>query len=364
MTISSNRADRRAALLRVLVGRPGPVSPESATWLAWTSMAQYERVVPLLYRLVDAVATDLSDAEREEIVDLQQQVQSWCVQLEHNLLDATRLLAAHGIRSAALKGGATAHLDYPDPSWREFNDVDLLIDPADRVGATAVLAREGWTSAYPIVADHEQYAHAVTLERVRTQLDLHQRIGRRALGVLVPTHDLLDHAVPFEIAGRQLFALDEPDRLIHSALHAAAARYPHRLLATVTDVLVAAESRPHLAPEILARAERWRVRSLVERGVRDGYAAARLDLHSDWAAAMRGPVRRRDRLVDRAYATPRRRPLLEELAYLRLLASWRDRWRYARGYFVTDPEAAARHGRSGVRAQVRYVVSKLRPGRP
>jgi hypothetical protein len=204
----------------------------------------------------------------------------------------------------------------------------------------------------------------VTFARDRRELDLHQRIGRRALGVLVPTHELLHDAVPFEIAGAQLWALAEIDRLIHSALHAVAAWYPWRFLATVTDVLLAAESRPHLAGEVLARAERWRVRSLVERGVRDAYAAARLDLHPDWAAAMRRPIRQRDRLVDRAYAAPTRRPVTEELAYLRLLSGWRNRWRYARGYFVTDPDAAARHGRSGLPGKVRYVVSKLRPRRP
>jgi hypothetical protein len=364
MTISSNRAERRAALLRVVVDRAGPVCPDTATWTEWTSLARFERVVPLLYELVDTVPTDLTDEQREHIVTMQRSVLARCVRLEHDLIDVTRVVAEHGIRSVALKGAATAHLDYPDPSWREFSDVDLLVDPGDRNRATAVLAREGWAQAYALPPDHEHYTHAVTLARDPTQLDLHQRVSPRALGVLVPTHELLDRAVPFEIAGSQLWALDEIDRLIHSALHAVATWYPLRLLATVTDVLLAAELRPHLAGDVLARAERWRVRSLVERGVRDAYAAARLDLHRDWAAAMERPIRRRDRLVDRAYGAPTRRAMTEELAYLRLLSGWRNRWRYARGYLAADSEAAVRQGRSGVSAQLRYVVSKLRPGRP
>ncbi|HEX5586136.1 MAG TPA: hypothetical protein VFZ17_02415, partial [Acidimicrobiia bacterium] len=121
--------------------------------------------------------------------------------------------------------------------------------------------------------------------------------------------------------------------------------------------------RPHQADDVLARAERWRVRSVVERGVLDAYAGAQLDVPTAWIDAMRRPTRRRDRLVDRAYLSARRRPVVEELAYLRLLSGWRGRWQYVRGYFATDPEYASQHGRSGMRAQAKYVVSKLRRAR-
>ena len=359
-----NRADEEAALLRVVVGRPGPVVPESATWAAWTGLAGMKRVAPLLYQLVDTTPTDLSDEQRQNVHHLQEGVMSRCVQLEHHLIVVAELLAEHGIRSAVLKGGATAHLDYPDPSWREFSDIDLLIDPADRIRATALLGREGWIQGYALPRGHEHYTHAVTLVRERMELDLHQRIGHRALGLLVPTGELLDHAVPFAVAGFELLALDEVDRLIHSALHLVASRRSDGRLSSVADVLLAAERRPHIAAEVVARAERWRVRSLVERGVLDAYEAAELDVHADWASAMRRPNLHRDRLVDRAYLSAARRPLTEEIAYLRLLVGWRNRWRYVRGYLATDRDYAVQHGRSGVVAQARYLVSKLRSGAP
>jgi hypothetical protein len=323
-----------------------------------------ERVAPLLYELVDAVPTDLSDERRDEIHSLQLAVQSHSVRLEHHLIVVAALLAEHGIRSAVLKGAATAHLDHADPSWREFVDIDLLIDPADLTEASVLLGREGWVQGYALPRGHEQYTHAVTFVHEGMELDLHQRIGHRALGLLVPTRELLDHAVPFEIAGAELRALDEIDRLIHSAIHAVTSRGLSRRLSSVADVLLAADRRPHLAGDVLAQAERWRVRSIVERGVRDAYAAAQLGVHAEWADAMRRPIRRRDRLVDRAYLSSFRRPVVEELAYLRLLASWRERWRYARGYLATDADYASQHGRSGVGAQARYLASKLRSRLP
>lgn len=359
-----SETDRRAALLRALLGELGTVLPDATSWERWVWMARLERVVPLLYHLVDQVPTDLADDQRNEASQVQGAVLARCVQLEHHAIAVTEALAARGIRSALLKGGATAHLDYPDPSQREFSDVDLLVDPADRLVATSVVEAAGWKQGYALPSGHERFTHAVTFVMGSMELDLHQRIAHRALGLLVPTRDLLDHAVPLEIAGARLFALDDVDRMIHASIHAAAARGAQRRLSSIADVLLAAEQRPHLACKVLTRAEGWRVRSLVERSVRDAYAAAQLAVPAEWEVAMRSPIRRRNRLVDRAYLPAVRRPVAEELAYLRLLGGWRQRWDYTRGYVAIGPDYASQHGRSGAWAQLRYVLAKLRSKLP
>jgi hypothetical protein len=355
-----NNADAQAALLRVAVERPGPIAPETATWAQWSSLARAEHVIPLLYHLVDRVPTDLTDETREDLRAFQETGQSRFVRLEHHLILAAGLLAQHGIRAVALKGFATAHLDYPDPSWREVTDIDLLIDPADRTRALELLSRGGWVQGYALPAHHHDYTHAVTLALEGMELDLHQRISRRAVGLLVPTRELLDGAVPFDIAGAELLALHDIDRLIHSTIHAAVARELDRRLSSIADVLLITHRKSHVAGDVLDRAERWRVRPLVERGVLDACAAAQVEVPTAWADAMRRPTRRRDRLVEMAYLGEVRRPLLMELAYVRLLKGWRNRWRYAIGYFMTDPDYAAQHGRSGAKAQARYALAKLR----
>jgi len=349
-----------ASLLRVALGRAEPTTLRSADWDAWVWLARRERVVPLLYHLVDTVPTDLTDDQREEITQLQGATLSRCVQLEHHMVAVSRLFAHHGIRSAVLKGGATAHLDYPDSSWREVSDIDVLVEPRELGAATALLAPERWVQGYALPSGHAQFTHAVTFVRDQMELDLHQRIARRALGLRVPSAELLDAAISFEVAGFELRALNDLDRIVHAALHMVAARGLDRALSSVADVLVMADRRPYLAVEALARAERWRVRPLLERGVREAYARAHLDVHTSWAEAMRLPIRHRDRLVERAYLSARRSPLVRELAYARLLKGWRNRWRYLVGYFKTDPDYARQHRRSGVRAQSKYVLSKLR----
>jgi hypothetical protein len=323
------------------------------------SLAGVERVTPLLYQIVATVPTDLDDDQRKQIWWLQRKALERSVRLEHHLLAITAQLSPRGIRFGVLKGAATAHLDYPDPSWREFVDIDVLVEPADLQRATAALAPDGWAQGYALPRGHGEFTHAVTLVHERAELDLHQRIGHRALGILVPTRELLDRATPFEIAGVELRSLDEINRLIHAALHAVSSRGVSRRLSSLADVLLLADRRSHLASEALARAEGWRVRSLVERAVVDAYDAAQLDVEANWAAAMRSPVRQRDRLVDRAYLGAWRRPVAEELAYLRVIDGWGTRWRYVRGYLATDPEYASQHGRRGLRAQAGYLARKL-----
>jgi len=357
---SLNEDESTCSLLRVALGRFDVAGPRSTDWEGWVVHARVGRVVPLLYHLVDAVPTDLTDDQREEIKQLQGATLSRCVQLEHHAVALSRLFDDHGIRNAVLKGGATAHLDYPDPSWREVSDIDLLVEPREFDAAIALLAPAGWVQSDALPAGHEQFTHSLTFVRDAMELDLHQRIGRRALGLRVPTPELLDRSTSFEVANCRVHSLDDVDRLIHSALHMVAARGIDRRISSVADVLLAAEARGDVAREVLERAEHWRVRPLVEGGVRDAYTAAQLEVPLAWAKAMRRPIRRRDRLVEVAYVSDVPRPVIRELAYLRLMKSWHSRWRYVSGYFRTDPEYVQQHARSGVLEQARYVRSKLR----
>ena len=357
-----NEADRRAALLRVVVGRPGPVVPDSETWDAWMWLARSDRVSPLLFALVDAVPTDLTDEQRHDVRNLQGAALSRGVRLEHHLLVVTQLLTSQGIQSVVLKGGATAHLDYPDPSWREVGDIDVLVDPADLPRAVALVEGDGWIQGYALPAGHEEFTHTITFVHDGDELDLHQRLAHRALGLLVPARALLDRAITFEVAGVELHTLDDVDRMIHAAIHAVSSRGLYRRLSSEADVLLLASRQVDAAGEVLRQRGIAAGPGDRRARVRDSCAAAQLDVFPEWSRAMRRPMGRRDRLVERAYLGRSRRPVTEELAYLRLLPGWGHRWRYATGYFAVGPDYAAQHGRSGVRAQMRYVASKLRSG--
>lgn len=355
-----NDQDRKARLLRAAVGKDGPVKPALADWSAWAELATNERVIPLLYEVASNDATDLTGAQRASAVEMQLDVAATMVRLEHGLLDVVTRLDERAIRFAVLKGAATAHLDYHDPSRRQFGDIDLLVDPGYLDRAISALSAAGWKQAYALPRHHERFTHAVTLRSESLlEIDLHQRVAHRSLGALIPTKQLLDARAPYEVAGHKLWALSGPDRLIHAAVHSVSSRGPYRRLSSAADVLLLAAAREHEADLTLSRAESWRVRSLLEAAVTQSHDLAQLPVPDGWRRAMGTRPYRRDRLVDHAYLSPHRRPVAEELAHLRHLPNWRDRALYLSGFLSYDEEYARQTQRRGIVAQSRYLMSRL-----
>ena len=347
-----SNTEQTAALLRHAVGQQGPITPTGADIAEWIWWARFDRCMPLLYHLLLDTPTDLAEDQRRDVRQYFHAAMCRCVQLEHHSIVLAGLLGDHGIQSVLLKGGATAHLAYPDPSWREFSDIDLLVRPGDLARAIELIESASWLQGYPLPLGHERFTHAVTFIQDSMELDLHQRIAHRALGRLLPTEDLMARAVQFNVAGTALGALDDVDRFIHSAVHAVASGRSGQRPSSLADILMVAERRPELAEAVLDRAESERVRSLVERGIRDAYSAAQLSPPDAWSEAMNRAIKRRDRLVDFAYLDSRRRPGLEEVAHLRLLEGWWERIRYIGGFFVYEG--------SGIMGRIRYAWGKLR----
>jgi hypothetical protein len=352
--------NRRARLLRAAVGATGPLEPTQVDWSQWAELAKTERVIPLLHRIVTTSTTNLSLAQLEGTTAMQLDVMATMVQFEHDLLKVASTLADTNCRYAVVKGAATCHLDYDDASLRQFGDLDVLVAPADFVRAHSALSDQGWVQAYSLPRHHDRFTHAITLRKSgRVEVDLHQHIAHRALGLLIPTEDLLADTVEFHVAGQVLQALRDEDRLIHSSIHALASRAPYNRLSGTADVLVLAEAQSEAASSILDRAGSWGVRSLVLRSIELAYQAAQLPVPPNWLAQTRNERTGRASLVEAAYLAERRRPVLEELAYLRIMPGWSDRIAYTLGYFATDPDYARHRQRSGLRAQTRYLLSRL-----
>ena len=354
--------DIRARLLRELAGETGPVEPSDVEFSHWVDVATTDRVLPLLYSVAIVRPSTLSLACIDWANSVELDAMAAAVRIEHGLIEVAKLLRSEHIIFAVLKGGATAHLDYPEPSLRQFADIDILVDPKDFDRARMVLGRSGsWRSPYVLPRHHEHFVHAITLRNeARVEIDLHQRIAHRGLGQLIPTGELLDHRTEYAVAGHRLWALSRHDRLIHASVHAIGSRGPYRRLSSLADVLVLSRATPNDAEAVLARADTWSLRTLVGRSVKSAYSAAQLAMPDTWAKAVAQQPSRRNRLIERGYLKPDRRPVYEELAYLQLMDGWRDRYTYVRGYFTAGPEYARTSKRESLPAQTKYLLSRLR----
>lgn len=85
-----------------------------------------------------------------------------------------RLLGGAGVRSLVIKGPAFSELGVR--AERQSSDIDLLIHPDDRAGATATLVRAGWSIIsywFPPALDDVIYSTTFRHQRFPTPLDLH-----------------------------------------------------------------------------------------------------------------------------------------------------------------------------------------------
>lgn len=325
-------------------------------------LARRHRVVPLVIEAVGEGRLDVTDEQLDRLLALEIETAGSQVMVESRLLEAHAALIAAGIESAVLKGVAVAHLDYPDPSLRQFGDADVLV-PAERLrDAIAALSGLGWRPASALPAGHLEFTHAFPMRHpVGGDVDLHQALGRRSIGLKIPAREICSRTTTFELAGTALRALDAGDRLVHAVVHGGTSRGVFRRLSSTADVLVLAES-PAVDPAVVVeRAVRWRIVALLREVLLDAHATAGVALPHRWAEVLAEVERTgagRDRLWEAAHLSPTRRAALEELAMLRDL-SWGRRWRYVSGYLRTDEAYAARHGRRGVGDQARYLRGKL-----
>ena len=120
-----------AGLLRAAVGCYGdgqPIGEED--FRSWFELARSERAIPLLHAMVRLSEHDLTPAQEAAVQAAQVDAMAVAVRLEDELLEVTARLEAADMIVVVVKGAATAHLDYQDPSLRQFGDVDLLVRPS------------------------------------------------------------------------------------------------------------------------------------------------------------------------------------------------------------------------------------------
>lgn len=354
-------ADARARLLREAVGCDGPVEPTAHDWERWVDLAMHHRVLPLLHSAANRHDWGLLPEHVEQADAIQLDAMTVAVRIEHDLLMVADLLGQAEVEFVVLKGLATAHLDFAAPTLRQFADADILVPSADLPRAVELLSRQGWHTPYALPRGHDEFAHAITMRNDnRSEIDIHRRLAHRGLGELVPTQPLFEHRVHYSIAGRDLWALSQPDRLIHAAIHAMGSQGSYRRLSALVDVLVLATGCSPSADLVLERADRWRVMPIAAAAVNAAYSTAQLPLPERWESALRRRPERRDRLVEFAYLSSRRHPLAEELAYQRLLPTMGHRYRYLRGHLLTGPDYRAKKNRRTIAQQAKYLLSRVR----
>ncbi len=235
---------------------------------------------------------------------VEEHLEAWlahALRVERLLVDATTALDAAGLEHRVLKGVALAHLAYPDPAWRVFGDVDLLVPGASLTAAVRVL--EPALGLSRVEAElrpgfDDRFGKEALLQAPGgPELDLHRTFAQGALGLTVELEDLFVPGQPFTLGGHRLQALPPSQQLIHAAYAAVMGDWPPRL-AAVRDVAQILLTLDPPFDEVLRFARRWRAEGVLARGVMmawDVLAPSATPPLVTWASSYRLP--RLDRLL-------------------------------------------------------------------
>jgi hypothetical protein len=254
------------------------------------------------------------------------------LRLEKTLLAVTAAFDAEDIACVVLKGPALAHAAYPEPSWRPFSDIDLLVRASDWAGACHVLGRLGFSRALPEPRrgfDQRFGKAAVFVGDNGLEIDLHRTLVLGPYGLWMDPEELFQRTADLRVGGTILQRLDDTAMLLHACLHASLG-WISPLLMPLRDVAQVAASDRVDWEGFGELVNRWRLRAVVRhahQSVRDSLDVP-LPFRADLSAE--AEPSRRDRRLLESYVTDRRSRGGLALSSLRAIPGIRARAAYVR----------------------------------
>lgn len=284
-----------------------PLAPH--TWTALAARVRHERIEGLWAACVADGALPVTADQMEEVRLAARGRANVDLHLERQLLETTAVLQAAGVTNRALKGPVWAHTAYPDPSWRGFGDVDLLIPSPQWYAAIEALEGAGARRTLPEIRagfDRRFGKEATLVASTGWELDLHRTFVIGPFGLWVHEGDLFDRPGRVAIGDAQVLVLSAEASFLHACYNAALADDPPRLVAIrdVAQVLIGLDPDP---ARVLGLARRWRAEAVVTRAL--GLVTRVLGLTLDHAVARRLGRRRTttaERILLASYRGPAR----------------------------------------------------------
>lgn len=205
----------------ILRGESAPwrASEDAAEIAAFLARAEYHGVQPLLHeRLHDAYGWPAGALLRLREQAIGQAV--WEMRHQQVLSEVLANLAGAGMRPLLFKGTALAYSLYDNPVLRARGDTDLIVPPADRDGAVAVLGTLGFKRFTAASRDSSSYQAAYTLGD--HTLDLHWRVNDSELLSRLFTYDeLRARATPLPALSPDAWAPGPVHAVLLACLHRA-----------------------------------------------------------------------------------------------------------------------------------------------
>lgn len=229
-------------------------------WRRLIGLAKRHGLIPLLYRrLKDLGPTVVPPQVLSEINLLAHEEASFALLLTGELRALLELLTARGIPALPYKGPALSVQLYGKPTLRHFNDLDVLIRPADLLRAQNALQAHGWKTETLFQGARqrlfERHYDSYPYYRANILLELHWSLVERRFAFPLTVEELLERARPLTLSGREILAPAPEDTLLMLCFHGA--KHLWERFAWLCDVAQLLATQPALDWDItLQRARR------------------------------------------------------------------------------------------------------------
>ncbi len=240
------------------------VVPSPSMWQGILGVADEHRVLGILSTAEQQGLLTLDDTMLEALTARHVDLLHNCLVIESALLAALDVLDAAGIGSIVLKGVAVAHLDYPEPAMRSFEDVDLLIPATQIDDAIRLLIQHGHRRDLPPRRRDwdRRFSKDITMFSPQgPAVDVHRTVLPGAFGFWVNPSGLFEDPTSFVLGGRPVRGLGPEARSLHAACALSIGENLPRLSHACDLALILAGGASTSALAELA--ERWRLSAVL-----------------------------------------------------------------------------------------------------
>ena len=321
---------------------------------AWPSLRQGllgHRLTGLAVEAASRGLLLLPEGKLAELHDLQKDAMILALALESRLVELSATLRSDGIDFIVLKGPAIAHSYYPNPAWRPFSDLDLLVRRSHWDRATALLESGGFRRELPEPRPNFdiRFGKAVAWRREQVVIDLHSTLAAGPFGLWMDPEDLWRHGDSLVLGGTTLRRLDATGQLLHACVHASLGWRPPLLL-PLRDVLQIANAGSVNWERLAWWSGRWRLNAVLQHALHAATTRFSATPPEGSQALLSAAASARERRALEAYTTKRRHRGGTAVATLGAIPSLRARAAYARSLLFPDRQFLRARAKDGKRA--------------
>ncbi|MDA9359897.1 nucleotidyltransferase family protein [bacterium] len=323
-------------------------------------IAAQERLIGALAQSHVSGSLPLLPAQRYQLRNHHTTAQAHALALERQLVMISKAYEDAEIDFRVLKGMALAHLVYPDPSWRTFADVDILV-PSHQLQAAVAIAMERFGGTQPVPELRPGFAQEFGKESMvrigRTEIDLHRTFVAGPFGLSIPLDELFQDATTIEIGGRQMQALGRHHLFLHACYNVALGDHPVRR-GSVRDLLLCHKELDGDLETVITIAKRWGGIAVLQRAGKLALEVAGIEGARGLEVLAQLAVPRHQAFLMRSYLAPGR-SYTRQLASLAVIPGIGPRLRYARAMLLPSREYLNSRGWT-TRSHVKRALVRLR----